>query len=72
MTIKKKKKDFITRECGNSEDSFIFFFLILKNIYLAASGLSCSLWDLGCIMQDLYFVATHGLSCPTACGMLVP
>ena len=37
---------------------YIFFF------FLAASGLSCSMQDLLCIMLDLFLV-THGLS---SCG----
>ena len=61
---------------------------------LAASGLSCSMWDLPCGMQNLSLwcvgsllrrsgfslllwhmgsvVVVHGLSCPVACGILVP
>ena len=52
----------------------LFFF----NIYLAASGLCCSIQDLPCVMQGLSLWCTHsliailGLSCPTACGILVP
>ena len=50
-----------------------FFFMILMNIYLAASGLSCNenlsatakTSDLPCIMWNL-FVAVHGLS---DCGL---
>ena len=48
------------------------------NICLAASGLSCSIWELHCIMQDLSLwymgslVLVHGLSCPMICGILVP
>ena len=42
------------------------------------SGLSCSARDLCCGMQDLSLwhtgslVVAHGLSCPEACGILVP
>ena len=46
-----------------------FFF---KKIYLAVLGLSCGLWDVHCIMQDLLLrykdspVTVHGLSSCTA------
>ena len=46
-------------------------------IYLAVSGLSCSTWDLHCIMQDLLLgsmdslVVACGPSCSMTCGMLV-
>ena len=48
------------------------------NIYLTASGLSCSTWALHCIMWDLSLqctdslVLTCGLSCSEACGILIP
>ena len=50
----------------------------LKNIYLAASGLSYGTWNFHCIMQDLSLqtvgslVTVHGLNCSVACGNLVP
>ena len=51
---------------------YIFFFL-------AASGLSCSMQDLLCIMLDLFLVihvdslvVALRLSCCAACGILVP
>ena len=31
--------------------SILFFFLIKKNIYLAAPGLICGMWDLQCLLQ---------------------
>ena len=46
-------------------------------IYLAASGLSCGLLDLCCLMQDLSLqhmdslVVACGLSCSVICGILV-
>ena len=53
-------------------------------IYLAVSGLSCGMWDLRCIMWELLLkcmdsplwlagsaFTVHGLSCSTACGILV-
>ena len=55
---------------------FVFFF------FLATLGLSCSLGDLCCFMWDISqilmilisrsLVVAHGLSCSTACGILVP
>ena len=42
-------------------------FLIFKNIYLFIFGcVRPWLWQVDSV------VVTHGLSCPTACGMLVP
>ena len=55
----------------------LWLILFLKNMYLAASGLSCSIQDLPCVMQDLSLwctdslIAILGLSCSTACGILV-
>lgn len=37
---------------------------------LAAWGPSCGMWDPHCSMDSL--VAELGLSCPAACGILVP
>ena len=33
--------------------SILFFFLIKKKIYLAASGLICGMWDVCCSLQVL-------------------
>lgn len=48
-------------------------------IDVAASGLSCITWGLGCVVRDLSLqhveplVVTHGLSsCTEASGVLVP
>ena len=48
---------------------YIYIYLFL---YLAASGLSCGVWDP--LLWDAGFspVAAHRLSCSTACGILVP
>ena len=50
-----------------------FFFIF----YLAASGFSCGMWDLLCIMWGLLLWCTDslvvlGLSGPARCGVLVP
>ena len=53
-----------------------FFLKIL--IYLAALGLGGGTWDLRYIMQDISLLHTGSavvvcrISCPTACGILVP
>ena len=58
--------------------SFIYFLNIYLFIYLAVSGLRCSMQDLRCGVWDLSLrhagslVAARSLSCPTACGILVP
>ena len=59
--------------------SFCFFLFKYLFIYLAALGLSCSMGDLRCGMWGLSLwyagfslVAAHRLSCPVACGILVP
>ena len=50
----------------------------VRCIYLAASGLSSSVWDIHFIMQGLLLhclgslVVVCRLSCPAACGVLVP
>ena len=47
-------------------------------MYLAASGLSCSIQDPCCVTRDLSLhcadtlVVARGLSCSMACGILVP
>ena len=51
----------------------VFFFYL----YLAASGVSCGMWDLLCIMWGLLLWCTDslvvlGLSGPAGCGVLVP
>ena len=35
-------------------------------------GLSCSMWDLLLQHRGVSLVESHGLSCPTACGILAP
>ena len=47
-----------------------FFFLIFK-FYLAASGLSCGMWNLSLLLMDP-LVVVHQLSCSVARGILVP
>ena len=54
-------------------------FLILNFFLFPALGLSCSMWDLHCGVQDLSLqqvgfslIAAHGLSCPMAYRILVP
>ena len=55
-----------------------FPFLKKKSIYLAVSGLNCSTWDLPCITWDFSvwrmdsLVEARGLSCCSACGILIP
>ena len=51
-------------------------YLFIKKIFihlfsLAVLGLSYGSWDLPCIIVDLFCVACR-LSCPVACGILVP
>ena len=52
--------------------------LLLVFVYLAAPGLSCSTWDLCCLMRDLLLWCTGSLvvarrfSCSTAHEILVP
>ena len=63
----------------------IYFMYLCIYLFLAVSSLSCSMQDLS--LQPTGFslvrcrlsscgvgsvVAAHGLSCPTACGILVP
>ena len=38
---------------------------------MAASGLSCGMQELS-LQHTGSLVVAHGLSCPTACGILVP
>ena len=50
-------------------DSFFFFFFFSLYLFTAVSDLSCSMQapeHVGSV------VVAHGLSCPTACGILVP
>ena len=65
---------------------FVLFYLFYFIFYLAASGLSCGTWGIlvaacrifRCSMWGLSLrhvgalVVAHGLSCPAACGILVP
>ena len=37
-----------------------------------ALGLSCDTWDLSLPCAGFSLVAAHALSCPAACGILVP
>ena len=52
--------------------------VILKNIYLAASDITCGRQGIHCIMQDLLLwcpdslIVVLRLSCSMACGILVP
>ena len=48
----------------------VFFFLIFK-FCLAASGLSCGMWNLSLLLMDP-LVVVHQLSCSVARGILVP
>ena len=41
----------------------IYFYLLIYLFILAARGLSCSMWDLRCGMQDLLLSACGLLSC---------
>ena len=56
------------------ETNYGFQLLFFFNLYLGASSLSCSTWNLHCIMQDLFvavpdsLVVVCGLSCSLACG----
>ena len=51
-----------------------FKYKVLDSFYLflAASGLSCHMWDLSLWCMDFSLVVAWGLSCLTACGILVP
>ena len=66
------------RSSGSSKAGVQNFWKYLFIIYLAVSGLCCGTWELQCIMWDLSLwptdslVATSGLSCSVACGILVP
>ena len=51
--------------------AFFFFFKYLF-IYFAALGLSCGTQDLSLLCAGFSLVAARGLSCPAACGILVP
>ena len=59
--------------CGFFKTFFLKIF-----IYLAALGLGGGTWDLRYIMQDISLLHTGSvvvvcrISCPTACGILVP
>ena len=48
--------------------SLCFFFKVI--IYWAASGFSCSTWDLS-LQCTNSLVGAHGLSLSSACGVLV-
>ena len=53
--------------------SFFFFSNIYLFIYfLAALGLSCGTWDLLLQCAGFSLVVERRLSCPSACGILVP
>ena len=52
-----------------NEGNLIYF--IFSNIYLVVSGLRCVTRDLSLRHTDSLLVV-HGLSCSTACGILVP
>ena len=60
-----------------SRVSFSFNILFIY-LFMPMSGLSCGTRDLHCSMRDLLLwcvgsvVVVCGLSCPTACGILVP
>ena len=56
-----------------SRSMYFFFNIYLFYLFLVALGLSCGTWDLHCSAQaSLSLVVVHELSCPTACGILVP
>ena len=58
----------------------VFFFKFIYFYFLAALGLCCGTWDLRCgvwvfsllLRHASSVVVVRGLSCPTACGILVP
>ena len=49
---------------------FIYLFIFIY-LFLAASGLSCGMWDL-LLQRTGSVVAVLGPSCPTVYGILVP
>ena len=58
---------------------FLKIFIYLFILFLAASGLSCGAWPLCCsVPASLWLwhvglvVVAHRLSCPVACGILIP
>ena len=61
---------------NNVECLFIYLSAIcisfFKIFYLAVSGLSCGMWDLSLQCSGFSRVVVCGLSCPAACGILVP
>ena len=57
---------------NEKDEPFVLFF------YLAVLVLTCGTWELCCGMQDIllrhtgFSLVVCGLSCPVACGALVP
>ena len=58
--------------CEVVKKGFFFFLKYLFIYFLAVSGLSCSTWGLSLWHVGLSLVVARGLSCPEACGILVP